>query len=74
MGSGFASITEAYTPEIDELLTTLAWPNAQARDVEQVCTDKDVHVWVATVDDAVAGFTALKIPDDKVLGENLKRL
>jgi ribosomal protein S18 acetylase RimI-like enzyme len=65
----FPSITEALTPEIDALLTTPDWPTAQARDVEQVCRAEDVLVWVATVNDAVAGFTALKIPDDKVLGE-----
>ena len=68
-GPVFPSITEAYTPEIDALLTTPDWPTAQARDVEAVCRDEDIRTFVATVDDAVAGFTALKIPDDKVLGE-----
>jgi ribosomal protein S18 acetylase RimI-like enzyme len=68
-GPVFPSITEAYTPEIDAVLTTPDWPTEQARAVEAVCRDEDVRVWVAIVDDAVAGFTALKIPDDEVLGE-----
>ena len=68
-GPVFPSITEAYTPEIDAVLTTPDWPTEQARAVEAVCRDEDVRTFVATVDDAVAGFTALKIPADKVLGE-----
>jgi ribosomal protein S18 acetylase RimI-like enzyme len=68
-GPVFPSITEAYTPEIDAVLTTPDWPTEQARAVEAVCHDADGRVWVATVDDAIAGFTALKVPDDKVLGE-----
>jgi ribosomal protein S18 acetylase RimI-like enzyme len=68
-GPVFPSITEAYTPEIDAVLTTPDWPTEQARAVEAVCRDEDVRVWVATIDDALAGFTALKVPDDKVLGE-----
>jgi GNAT superfamily N-acetyltransferase len=68
-GPVFPSITAAYTPEIDALLTTPDWPTAQARAVEAVCRDEDVRTFVATVDDTVAGFTALKIPDDKVMGE-----
>lgn len=68
-GPVFPSITEAHTPEIDAALTTPDWPTEQARAVEAVCRDEGVRVWVATVDDAVAGFIALKLPEDKVMGE-----
>ncbi|GAB5387888.1 MAG: GNAT family N-acetyltransferase [Alphaproteobacteria bacterium] len=46
------------------------WRVAQEQGVRQVCTDEAVESWVAVMPDGqVAGFCALKIPDDKVMGE-----
>jgi ribosomal protein S18 acetylase RimI-like enzyme len=62
------SIRTALGPEINDLLQP-DWRAMQQRDVEDVLLAPTTHVWVAEVDDTVAGFVAVRIHDDRRLGE-----
>jgi GNAT superfamily N-acetyltransferase len=62
------SIREALGPEINEALQP-DWRAKQQRDVDEVLSATASNVWVAEVDAAVAGFVAVRIHDDRRIGE-----
>jgi GNAT superfamily N-acetyltransferase len=62
------SIREALGPEINDALQP-DWRAMQQRDVEEVLSAPARNVWVADVDAIVAGFVAVRIHDDRRIGE-----
>src|SRR5450432_605836 len=62
------SIREALGPEINDALQP-DWRAKQRSDVEEVLSAPTSNVWVADVDGTVAGFVAVRIHDDRRLGE-----
>ena len=62
------SIREALGPEINDALQP-DWRAKQKLDVEDVLATTTGNVWVAEVDDIVAGFVAVRIHDDWRIGE-----
>jgi GNAT superfamily N-acetyltransferase len=62
------SIREALGSEINDALQP-DWRALQQRDVEEVLSAPTTNVWVADVDGIVAGFAAVRIHDDRRIGE-----
>jgi GNAT superfamily N-acetyltransferase len=62
------SIRAALGPEINDALQP-DWRAMQQRDVEAVLSAPTSNVWVADADDIVAGFVAVRIHDDRRIGE-----
>jgi ribosomal protein S18 acetylase RimI-like enzyme len=62
------SIREALGPEINDALQP-DWRAKQQRDVEDVISAPTSNVWVADVEATVAGFVAVRIHDDRRIGE-----
>jgi ribosomal protein S18 acetylase RimI-like enzyme len=62
------SIREALGHEINDALQP-DWRAKQQRDVEEVLSAPTSNVWVADVDAMVAGFVAVRIHDDRRIGE-----
>jgi len=65
----FDSLETAMLPEVFRAFYRGDWRAAQRAAVESVCTDADVHVWVAREDSQVAGFVALKLHPEDQMGE-----
>ena len=55
------SIREALTSEINDALQP-DWRALQERDVREVLSGPTTNVWVAEVDQVVAGFVAVRMP------------
>jgi GNAT superfamily N-acetyltransferase len=62
------SIREALGPEINDALQP-DWRAKQLRDVEEVLSAPSSNVWVADLATSVAGFVAVRIHDDRRIGE-----
>ena len=62
------SIREALGPEINDALQP-DWRAQQQRDVKEVLSTPTSNVWVADVDATVVGFVAVRIHDDRRIGE-----
>jgi GNAT superfamily N-acetyltransferase len=62
------SIREALGAEINDALQP-DWRAKQRRDVEEVLAASTSNVWVADVDSTIAGFVAVRIHDDRRIGE-----
>jgi GNAT superfamily N-acetyltransferase len=62
------SIREALTPEINDALQA-DWRARQQSDVEMVLAAEATNVWVAELDATVVGFVAVRIHDDRRIGE-----
>jgi GNAT superfamily N-acetyltransferase len=62
------SIRDALSPEINDALQP-DWRAKQRSDVEQVLSSPTSNVWIADVGGAVAGFVAVRIHDDRRIGE-----
>ncbi len=63
----FASMREVVGPALFRQLFTDDWRRYQEDDVRRAC--RTYRVAVAEVDGAVAGFTAVDLPEDEVHGE-----
>jgi GNAT superfamily N-acetyltransferase len=62
------SIAEQFGRELNDALNP-DWRAAQERDVRAACASPAVHVLVAEVAGAVVGFVAVRIRDDRRIGE-----
>jgi hypothetical protein len=62
------SIREALGPEINDALQP-DWRAKQELDVQSVLAAEASNVWVADVDSIVAGFVAVRVHDDRRIGE-----
>jgi len=62
------SIRDALGPEVNDALQP-DWKAQQRSDVEEVLSAPSRNVWIAEADDTVAGFVAVRIHDDRRLGE-----
>jgi GNAT superfamily N-acetyltransferase len=62
------SIRAAFGADLDDLLNP-DWRVSQAREVVDACASDAVHVFVAEARDEVVGFVAVRIHDDRRLGE-----
>jgi GNAT superfamily N-acetyltransferase len=62
------SIRDALGPEINDALQP-DWRAKQQLDVEDVLAATTSNVWVAEVDGVVAGFVAVRVHDDRRIGE-----
>ena len=63
----FASMTGIVGPALARQLFTDDWRRYQENDVRRAC--RTYGVWVAEADGAVAGFTAVHLPDGEPHGE-----
>lgn len=64
----FTSIENAMDPDVYRALYP-DWRAAQRAAVESVCADKDMHVWVASINSKIVGFVALQLHNENRLGE-----
>jgi GNAT superfamily N-acetyltransferase len=62
------SIREALGPEINDVLQP-DWRTKQQHDVAEVLSAPTGNVWVADLEGVVAGFVAVRIHDDRRIGE-----
>ena len=62
------SIRQALGPEINDALQP-DWRARQRSDVEAVLASPVTNVWVAEVDGIVTGFVAIRIHEDRRIGE-----
>lgn len=62
------SMAQVLGPRINRIVYP-DWAAGQARAVEEVCRDKDVHVWVAELDERPVGFVAVVFHDSPASGE-----
>jgi ribosomal protein S18 acetylase RimI-like enzyme len=62
------SIAEAFGPELNGALNP-DWQASQERDVIEACTAPGNHVWVGVAGGSVVGFVAVRIHDDRRIGE-----
>ena len=62
------SIREALGPDVNDALQP-DWRAKQQSDVEEMLSAPTSNVWVADVDGIVAGFVAVRIHDDRRIGE-----
>lgn len=65
----FESLERAMLPEVFAAFYRGDWRAAQAASVGATCDDPEVHVAVARVDGALAGFVALKVHAGDDMGE-----
>jgi ribosomal protein S18 acetylase RimI-like enzyme len=65
----FESLRAAMLPEVFEAFYHGDWRAAQQAAVEAVCTDEEVTIWVASEEDRIAGFAALKLHPEDRMGE-----
>jgi len=65
----FESLQEAMEPAVYRAFYRDDWRVAQRGAVESVCTDEDVHVWVASEESRTVGFVALKLHAEDRMGE-----
>ena len=65
----FESLEAAMLPEVYRAFYRGDWRSAQRAAVESVCTDEDVHVWIASEESRTAGFVALKLHHEDQMGE-----
>jgi GNAT superfamily N-acetyltransferase len=65
----FESLRVAMGPDVFHAFYRDDWRAAQRNAVESVCTDGDVHVWVALEESRTAGFVALKLHPEDQMGE-----
>ena len=63
-----ASIREAFGPELNDALNP-DWRVSQERDVVDVCNSPGTRVWVGVLAGAVVGFVAVRIHEDRRIGE-----
>ncbi|MDP9334039.1 MAG: GNAT family N-acetyltransferase [Actinomycetota bacterium] len=64
----YVSIRDALGAEINDALQP-DWRVKQQRDVEEVLSAPTSNAWIADVDAIVAGFVAVRIHDDRRIGE-----
>jgi len=62
------SIAEAFGPGLNNALNP-DWRASQERDVVAVCMAGENHVWVSEAGGSVVGFVAVRIHDDRRIGE-----
>ncbi len=62
------SIADAFGPELNDALNP-DWRASQEHEVRVACTSGAVRVWVGEVGHAVVGFVAVRIHDDRRIGE-----
>jgi ribosomal protein S18 acetylase RimI-like enzyme len=65
----FDSLRAAMGPELFRAFYREDWRDAQRGAVESVCSDDDMHVWVASDEARIAGFVALKVHAEDRMGE-----
>ncbi|HEY8155628.1 MAG TPA: GNAT family N-acetyltransferase [Myxococcota bacterium] len=65
----FESLREAMGPAVFRAFYRDDWRAAQRRAVEAVCSDENIHVWVASEQSKAAGFVALKLHPEDQMGE-----
>lgn len=65
----FESLQDAMGPAVYRAFYRDDWRAAQRRAVESVCSDENMHVWVASEQSRTAGFVALKLHPEDRMGE-----
>ncbi len=45
------------------------WQPRQRADIAAVCRDDETHLWLALIDDAVAGYIGLRVHEEDSMGE-----
>jgi ribosomal protein S18 acetylase RimI-like enzyme len=65
----FESLEAAMGPDLFRAFYRNDWREAQRGAVESVCSDENVHVWVASEQARIAGFVALKVHPEDRMGE-----
>ncbi len=65
----FDSIRNAMNAEVYQAFYPDHWQTSQQKAVEDVCADKDTHVWVAQDAGSTVGFVAVKLDSESNMGE-----
>lgn len=65
----FESIRDSLEAEVYQAFYPEGWRIYQQKAVEDVCGGEDAHVWIALVEDVVAGFVAVNLHPDDSMGE-----
>ncbi|MEM6753712.1 MAG: GNAT family N-acetyltransferase [Cyanobacteria bacterium P01_C01_bin.38] len=65
----FDSLQKSLNPDVYQAFYPDSWRVRQQKEVEDVCTDKDVNVWVAVDDGSIVGFVAAKLHPEDSMGE-----
>lgn len=65
----FDSIEKVMDSDVYQEFYPNSWRESQQKDVEDVCTAEDTHVWVAIETVSVVGFIALKLDLEASIGE-----
>jgi GNAT superfamily N-acetyltransferase len=65
----FASTRAVLGDEIDDRLHRPEWRTFQAHAVEEVCDSSTASIWVAEGDGMVAGFVAIELYPERLVGE-----
>lgn len=65
----FESLQDAVGPAVYRAFYHDDWRAAKRQAVESVCSDEDMHVWVAAEQSRTAGFVALKLHPEDRMGE-----
>lgn len=65
----FDSLEKVMGADVFQAFYADGWRAGQRKAVETVCTDENLHVWVAVEDGSVVGFVAVSLRAEDSMGE-----
>ena len=65
----FESIQKTLNADVYQVFYPEQWQVSQQKAVEDICSDQEVHVWVAIDNNVTIGFIAVKLHSDDNMGE-----
>lgn len=65
----FSSMRTVMNPDVYQEFYPDGWRKSQQKVVADACAADDIHVWVATADNLIIGFVAVKLHAENKMGE-----